>query len=155
TEDAVALLRAWIGRRTEAEPEAAVALAEQCVRLPLALRVAAALAAVHPGASLSELVSELGAEHRWLELPDADGDAGRAVRGVFSWSYHQLPADAARLFRMIGVHPGPDLDPHAAAILSDISLQRARYLLELLAREHLIQRSGCGRYGTHELLRAY
>jgi tetratricopeptide (TPR) repeat protein len=155
TEDAVTLLRALIGRRIDAEPEAAAALAEQCVRLPLALRVAAELAAARPGATLTELVTELGDEHQRLELLDAGGDPRTAVRGVFSWSYQHLPADAARMFRMTGLHPGPDLDPYAAAILSDISLNRARYLLDLLARGHLIQPTRSGRYGMHDLLRAY
>ncbi|MDQ3765296.1 MAG: tetratricopeptide repeat protein [Actinomycetota bacterium] len=154
-EDAVALLRALIGGRIDTELEAAATLAEQCVRLPLALRVAAELAAARPGASLAELVTELADEHRRLELLDAGGDPRTAVRGVFSWSYQHLPADAARMFRLIGLHPGPDLDSYAAAILADISLRQAQHLLELLARAHLIQRTGSSRHGMHDLLRAY
>jgi tetratricopeptide (TPR) repeat protein len=154
-EDAVALLRALIGGRIDAEPEAAVTLAEQCVRLPLALRVAAELASGRPGASLAELVTELGDEHRRLELLDAGGDPRTAVRGVFSWSYQHLPADAARMFRLIGLHPGPDLDPYAAAILADITLNRAQHLLDLLVRGHLIQLTRSTRHSMHDLLRAY
>ncbi len=154
-EDAVMLLRALIGRRTDAEPEAAAMLAQQCVRLPLALRVAAELAAARPDTSLAELVTELGDEHRRLELLDAGGDPRTAVRGVFSWSYRHLPADAARMFRLIGLHPGPDLDPYAAAILADVSLTRAHHLLELLVRAHLIQLTRCNRHSMHDLLRAY
>jgi tetratricopeptide (TPR) repeat protein len=154
-EDAIALLRALIGGRTDAEPEAAATLAEQCVRLPLALRVAAELAAGRPGASLAELVTELGDEHRRLELLDAGGDPRTAVRGVFSWSYQHLPADARRMFRLIGLHPGPDLDPYAAAILANVTLKRAQPLLDLLARGHLIQLTRSTRHGMHDLLRAY
>jgi tetratricopeptide (TPR) repeat protein len=153
--DAVALLRALIGGRIDVEPEAAAALAEQCVRLPLALRVAAELAASRLGASLAELVTELGDEHRRLELLDAGGDPRTAVRGVFSWSYQHLPADAARMFRLIGLHPGSDLDPYAAAILADITLKRAQHLLDLLARGHLIQLTRSTRHGMHDLLHAY
>ena len=155
-EDAVVLLRALIGERIDAEPEAAATLAQLCVRLPLALRVAAELAAAaRPDASLAELVTELGDQHRRLELLDAGGDPRTAVRGVLSWSYRHLPADAARMFRLIGLHPGPDLDPYAAAVLADVSLDRARHLLDLLVRAHLIQLTRSSRHGMHDLLRAY
>ncbi|MGH4000214.1 MAG: tetratricopeptide repeat protein, partial [Pseudonocardiaceae bacterium] len=154
-EDAVVLLRALIGERIDAEPEAAATLAQLCVRLPLALRVAAELASARPDASLAELIAELGDEHRRLELLDAGGDPRTAVRGVFSWSYQHLPADAAQMFRLIGLHPGPDLDPYAAAILADVSLTRAQHLLDLLARAHLIQLTYPSRHGMHDLLRAY
>jgi tetratricopeptide (TPR) repeat protein len=154
-EDAVTLLRALIGERIDTEPTAATTLAEQCARLPLALRVAAELAAGRPGASLTELVIELSDEHQRLELLDAGGDPRTAVRGVFSWSYRHLPADAARMFQLIGLHPGPDFDLYAAAILADISLKRAQQLLDLLTRAHLIQRTRSNRYGMHDLLHAY
>ncbi|MGH3998742.1 MAG: tetratricopeptide repeat protein, partial [Pseudonocardiaceae bacterium] len=140
--------------RIDAEPEAAATLAQLCVRLPLALRVAAELAAARPDTSLAELVTELGDEHRRLELLDAGGDPRTAVRGVFSWSYQHLPADAARMFRLIGLHPGPDFDLYAAAILADVSLKRAQHLLDLLVRAHLIQLTRSSRHGMHDLLRA-
>jgi tetratricopeptide (TPR) repeat protein len=153
--DAVALLWALIGGRIDTEPEAATTLAEQCMRLPLALRVAAELAAARRDATLAELITELGDENRRLELLDAGGDPRTAVRAVFSWSYQHLPADAARMFRLIGLHPGPDLDPYAAATLADISLKRAQQLLDLITRGHLIQLTCSSRYGMHDLLRAY
>ena len=154
-EDAVALLRALIGGRAEAEPDAAVALAGQCVRLPLALRVAAELTVARSATSLAELVAELADEQRRLELFDAGGDPRTAVRAVFSWSYLHLPTEAARAFRLIGLHPGPDLDPYAAAALTHIDLDQAQHLLDLLARAHLVQPASPGRYGIHDLLRAY
>ena len=89
---------------------AAAALAEQCCRLPLALRVAAELAAARPDVPLAELVGELADQQRRLDLLDAGGDPRTAVRAVFSWSYRHLDADAARAFRLLGLHPGPDFD---------------------------------------------
>ena len=154
-EDAVALLRALIGERAEAEPDAAVTLAGQCVRLPLALRVAAELAVARSATSLTELVAELADEQRRLELLDAGGDPRTAVRAVFSWSYLHLPAEAARAFRLLGLHPGPDLDPYATAALTHTSVQQAQHLLDLLARAHLVQPASTGRYGMHDLLSAY
>ncbi|HMD91447.1 MAG TPA: AfsR/SARP family transcriptional regulator [Trebonia sp.] len=153
--DAVGLLRELIGERVAAEPVAAATLAGQCARLPLALRVAAELAAVRPDMDLAELACELADEERRLDLLDAGGDPRTAVRAVFSWSYRRLPADVARAFRLIGLHPGPDLDTFTAAALTGTSAQRAADLLRQLARGHLIYRAAPGRYAMHDLLRAY
>jgi tetratricopeptide (TPR) repeat protein len=154
-EDAVALLAALIGGRVQAEPEAAARLARLCARLPLALRVAAELAASRPAISLVQLVGELADAQRRLELLDAGGDARTAVRGVFSWSYQHLPAPVARAFRLIGLHPGPDFDSYAVAALADTSHDQAQQITDLLIRAHLIQIPRPGRYGMHNLLRAY
>ena len=154
-DDAVTLLRELIGARVDAAPAAAAMLAEQCARLPLALRVAAELAAARPALSLDQLVSELADEERRLDLLEADGDVRTAVRAVFSWSYRHLPAAAARAFRLIGLHPGPDLDALATAALTGATADKAEGLLRLLARGHLIQPVGPGRFGMHDLLRAY
>ncbi|HEX8758499.1 MAG TPA: NB-ARC domain-containing protein, partial [Pseudonocardiaceae bacterium] len=154
-EDAVALLAALIGGRVHAEPDAAATLARLCARLPLALRVAAELAAARPTISLAQLVDELADEQQRLELLDAGGDARTAVRGVFSWSYQHLPATVARAFRLIGLHPGPYFDPYAVAALANTSLDQAQQMADLLARAHLIQAPHPGHYGIHDLLRAY
>ena len=154
-EDAVALLGVLIGARVAAEPDAAAALAGQCARLPLALRLVAELAAARPGTPLAALVAELADQQRRLELFDAGGDPRTAVRAVFSWSYLHLPAEAARAFRLLGLHPGPDLGPYAAAALIHTGLEQAQHLLDLLARAHLIRPTSPGRYGMHDLLRAY
>jgi hypothetical protein len=138
-----------------AEPDAAAALAGQCARLPLALRVAAELAAVRPATPLAALVEELADQQRRLEALDAGGDPRTAVRAVLSWSYLHLPVEAARAFRLLGLHPGPDFDPYAAAALTQTSLEQAQHLLDLLARAHLVQSAHPDRHGIHDLLRAY
>jgi DNA-binding SARP family transcriptional activator/tetratricopeptide (TPR) repeat protein len=153
--DAVALLRALIGERVDAEPDAAMSLAGQCARLPLALRIAAELAATSPVALLRDLVGELADGQRRLRLLGAGGDPRSEVRSVLSWSYQHLPAAAARSFRLLGLHPGPDLDPYAAAALTGTTPEQARSLLSLLTRAHLIQLARHGRYNMHDLLRAY
>src|SRR6185437_9407619 len=153
--DAMGLLRSLIGGRVDAEPRAAAALAGHCARLPLALRVAAELAAASPGQRLEELAGELAGEQRRLDLLDAGGDGHTAVRGVFSWSYRHLPAEAARAFRLAGLHPGPDFDAYAVAALTGVTITQARDVLALLARAHLIYPTAAGRYGMHDLLRAY
>ena len=108
-----------------------------------------------PGSLLEELAGELAGEQRRLDLLDAGGDGRTAVRGVFSWSYRHLPADAARAFRLAGLHPGPDFDAYAIAALTGVTATQARDVLALLARAHLVHPAGAGRYGMHDLLRAY
>jgi DNA-binding SARP family transcriptional activator/Tfp pilus assembly protein PilF len=153
--DAIALLRTLIGRRADTQPEATATLARQCARLPLALRVAAELAVASPVMTMAQLAAELADEQRRLDLLDAGGDQGSAVRGVLSWSYRHLAAEPARAFRLLGLHPGPDIDPYAAAALTGTTHAHACHLLELLTRTHLIHRTGPRRYGMHDLLRAY
>ena len=155
TEDGVWLLRALIGERAAAEPDATRALTVLCARLPLALRVAAERAAAYPGVPLAAQVAELADERRRLDLLDAGGDSRTAVRTVFSWSYRHLEPAAARAFRLMALHPGPDLDAHAAAALAGTTLEQAGQLLGQLARAYLIHPSGPGRYAQHDLLRAY
>jgi DNA-binding SARP family transcriptional activator/tetratricopeptide (TPR) repeat protein len=152
--DAVGLLRTLIGRRVGDEPAAAAVLAGQCARLPLALRVAAEFAVAHPGTALADLVSELAEQHRRLDLLDAGGDSRTALRAVLSWSYRDLAPDAAHLLRRLGLHPGPDFEPCAAAALAGGTAAEAGQLLGTLARAHLVQRMR-GRYAMHDLLRAY
>jgi DNA-binding SARP family transcriptional activator/Flp pilus assembly protein TadD len=153
--DAVSLLRALVGTRVDDDPHAAAVLATQCCRLPLALRVAAELAVGRPAVPLAELTGELADQPKRLDLLDADGDARTAVRAVFSWSYRGLDADAARAFRLAGLHPGSDFDSYAAAALTAATLDQARRALDVLARAHLVQPAAPGRHGLHDLLRAY
>jgi DNA-binding SARP family transcriptional activator/Flp pilus assembly protein TadD len=153
--EAIGLLRALIGARVDAEPEAAATLAGYCGRLPLALRVAAELAAASAGVSLAAVTSELADEQDRLDLLDATGDRMSAVRAVFSWSVRHLDDETARAFWLLGLHPGADFDVYAVAALADTTLGQARWLLDRLARASLIQPAGTGRYGMHDLLRAY
>jgi DNA-binding SARP family transcriptional activator/Tfp pilus assembly protein PilF len=154
-DDAVALLAMLIGQRADTEPEATRTLADQCARLPLALRIAAELIARRPASPLSELAGELADQQRRLDLLDAGGDSSTAVRSVFWWSYRHLDADVGRVFRLLGLLPGADFDPYDAAALAGATLQDASDVLDLLARAHLIQATVPGRYGMHDLLRAY
>ena len=154
--EAIALLRTLIGARVEAAPDAAEALADQCCRLPLALRIAAELAATRPDASLDLLVAELDDQGRRLDLLDAGGDPRAAIRPVFSWSYLHLEPAAARAFRLVGLHPGTDLERYAAAALIGVEAEHADRLLGRLGQAHLVQPTGgVGRHGMHDLLRAY
>jgi len=154
-QDAVALLRTLIGARVDAEPETAAKLASQCCRLPLALRVAAELAASRPAVPLAGLTAELADMGARLDLLGADGDSRTQVRAVFSWSCRHLDAEAARAFRLLGLHPGPDLDPYAVAALIGTTVPQGHRALDALARAHLIQPAGADRHAMHDLLSGY
>jgi tetratricopeptide (TPR) repeat protein/transcriptional regulator with XRE-family HTH domain len=153
--DAVALLHTLIGARIDDDPAAAQTLAGQCARLPLALRVAAELACTRPDMPLAKMTVELAGLQDRLDLLAAGGDPRGAVASVFSWSYRHLPPDAARMFRLLGLHPGTHWDHYAAAALTGFGAARSDQLLGVLARAHLIQPARAGRYGMHDLLRAY
>lgn len=153
--EAVNLLRALIGHRADAESGLLALLAEQCARLPLALRVAAELANSRPAIPLADLVAELSDEQRRLDLLEAGEDPRTAVRVVFSWSCRQLDSGTLQVFRLAGLHHGPDIDPHAVAALAGCPLRQASQALDRLARVHLVYSVTPGRYGMHDLLRAY
>ncbi|MEU4688310.1 BTAD domain-containing putative transcriptional regulator [Actinoplanes sp. NPDC023714] len=158
--DAIGLLRKLIGDRVDREPAAAGQLAAACARLPLALRIAAELAAERADVPLADLVAELGDHQMRLDLLDAGGDPRAEVRAVFSWSYQNLPDGAARTFRLLGLHPGETAHVDAVAALIGSSpagadLGEARRLLGVLTRASLVQAGPGGRYGMHDLLRAY
>ena len=140
--------------RVAAEPQAVDELARLCARLPLALSIAAARAAARPGLPLVALTTELRDTRSRLDALDA-GDASASVRAVFSWSYQNLSGPAARLFRLLGVHPGPDITVPAAASLAGIPPDEADHLLGELTRVHVLNEHAVGRFAFHDLLRAY
>ncbi|MFI1485405.1 AfsR/SARP family transcriptional regulator [Streptomyces sp. NPDC020747] len=140
--------------RLAAEPDAVRAIVGRCAGLPLALAIVAARAAAQPRLPLAALAGELrGADGR-LDALDG-GEATSRVRAVFSWSYQALSADAARLFRLLGLHPGPDAALPVVAALADVPATGARVLLAELVRGHLLTEHAPGRYTFHDLLRAY
>ncbi len=153
----VALLCGVIaGYRDGDDPALVAELATLCARLPLALRIAAERAAGQPLMPLTDLIGELRDDSgRWEALTAHDGDESEAVRSVFTWSYRALPPDAARLFRLLGLHPGPDFSDTAAAALADVDARTARRLLDVLAAAHMVEQTAADRFRLHDLLRAY
>jgi tetratricopeptide (TPR) repeat protein len=131
--------------RLAAEPEAAAELIKLCARLPLALSIVAARAANHP---LASLVRQLDDERNRLDALSL-GDPDLDVRAVFSWSYHALSPAAAHLFRLLGLHPGPDIDRHACGALMD------RPPLTELTAANLLDEYRPDRFRFHDLLRTY
>ena len=153
--EAVALLRAvTAGYRPEDDTEKLTELARLCARLPLALRIAAEQAATHPYMHLDELIAALRDESALWDVLST-GDEDEAVRTVFAWSYRALSPPAARLFRLLGIHPGPEFSLHAASALAGLPASRARQALDTLVGAHLLEQTAPDRYEFHDLLRAY
>jgi tetratricopeptide (TPR) repeat protein len=149
------MLTARIGeRRTAAEPAAVAEIAGLCAHLPLALAIAAARAAARPRFTLAALADELRDLRSRLDAL-ATTDLASNVRAVFSWSGQQLSPAAARMFRLLGAHPGPDISAPAAASLTGVSLRQARQALSELTMANLVAEHAPGRYAFHDLLRAY
>ncbi|GIL30050.1 ATP-binding protein [Actinocatenispora comari] len=152
--EATTLLTGVLGDLPGDQQPALIRLAARCGRLPLAMRVAAEVVSAQPELPLTDLIRDLES-HGALAYLDATADADTSLRAVFAASCARLPADARDAFRMLGGYPGRDLDLPTMAALTGGSPTRARQLLNVLARSHLLEPSGLNRYAMHDLTRAY
>ncbi|MFD5827900.1 BTAD domain-containing putative transcriptional regulator [Lentzea sp. NPDC060358] len=151
-EDARALLAARIGHdRASAEPEAVDTVVRRCARLPLALAVAGARAATQPEFPLAALAEELADLDAFADDDDVTAD----LRSVFSHSCRALSPPALRLFRLLGLVPGPDIGLAGAASLAALGVRETGLLLAELARASLLDEPEPGRFTCHDLLRDY
>jgi DNA-binding SARP family transcriptional activator/tetratricopeptide (TPR) repeat protein len=155
TDEAHALLAGRLGDdRVAAEPIAVQKIIDRCTRLPLALTLVAARASINPTFSLADLADELDTASDAFEAlvaTDPASDPG----SVLAWSYDLLDGEAARLFRLLGLHPGPDISGPAAASLAGRPRAQTRRLLAVLTQAHLLAEQAPGRFSLHDLLRAY
>ena len=150
--DAVDLFRQIVGERADIAPTAVLDVLHLCGFLPLAIRIAAARLQHRPRWTVEYLASRMRDQRRRLtQLSTAE----RGVSAAFSMSYQQLDPGQQRMFRLLGLHPGCDLGPHAAAALAGISLDQAERLLEDLLDAHMLVQHDPGRYTFHDLLREH
>jgi tetratricopeptide (TPR) repeat protein/transcriptional regulator with XRE-family HTH domain len=140
-------------KRVKAEPDAAAEVVRLCGYLPLAVRIAGARLATRPAMRVATLVERLADERSRLTELSA-GDVG--VRASFAFSYQALSPGPARMFRRLGLVPGPDFACGVAAALTGQSAQAAESDLEALVDTHLLDIAPApGRYRLHDLLRLY
>ena len=99
------------------------------------------------------LAAELREARNRLDALDTGDDV--SVRAAFSWSYGELTGRAARLFRLLGLHPGPDISVPAAASLAGVPHDQVAPVLAELAGAHLVDEQLPGRFTCHDLLRSY
>ena len=134
-------------------PAAVGEITKLCGRLPLALSITAARAATQPRLTLPALAREL--KLTGAHLLEVGAEASTDVSAVFSWSYNQLTDATARVFRLLGTHPGPDVSAAAAASMAGLPVTDTRKALAELTRASLVSEPAPGRYTYHDLLRAF
>jgi tetratricopeptide (TPR) repeat protein len=140
--------------RVATDPSAATALARMCGFLPLALRVAAANLTIDPQLSIAGQAAQLASGDRLAALA-VDQDEQTAVRVALDHSYAVLPTETRRLFRMLGLVPGPHVTVDAAAALTGTTPELATRSLNRLASAHLLDQPEPRRYTLHDLVRLY
>jgi DNA-binding SARP family transcriptional activator len=149
------LLARHVGpKRLAAEPAAVGEVIAHCARLPLALAISAARTSTGARRSLAELASELHESQGRLDALDL-ADSTMSVRSVFACSFAALSEPAGRLFRLLGISPGPDISIAGAASLAGCDRNKARRLLRELTGACLLTEPTPGRFACHDLLRVY
>ena len=147
---AVELLARFIGtKRVGAERAAARALVQLCGCLPIALSVAAARLVARPRSRIASMVVELRGEQRRLEALSVEDVS---VRAAFDLSYQTLPADAARLYRTVGLLPGADFNRAVVAAAADLPIEEADRQVGMLVDASMLEERGEDSFGLHDLL---
>ncbi|MBO0807530.1 MAG: tetratricopeptide repeat protein, partial [Actinobacteria bacterium] len=150
---AIALFAAVAGPgRVQAEDPVAAEIAGLCGRLPLTVRIAAALLRNRPAWTPEDLAGTLRAARARL---DAFADGDRDLAALFDLSSQALDDGHRRLYCHLGHIPGPEADVYAAAALLDTGPVAAKRLLQGLVDQNLLQESPAGRYRMHDLVRAH
>ena len=151
--EAAALLIRLAGRPDLDEADPAIAgINRLCGHLPLAIGMLARRLHHHPAWSAPYLAGELTAARDRLGFMHAEN---LSVAAAFDLSYLGLTSEQQRLFRRLGLHPGTDIDSHAAAALDECSPAEARRRLDELFDQHLVTEPVIGRYRLHDLIREH
>jgi tetratricopeptide (TPR) repeat protein/transcriptional regulator with XRE-family HTH domain len=151
--EAAALLARLAARPGLRAGDAAVgAITRLCGYLPLAIGMLASQLRHHPAWTASQLATDLAEARDRLELMEAED---LSVGAAFDLSYADLADGRQRLFRRLGLIPGPDFDAYAVAALGGTSLGAARRDLGELYGQHLLTEPAPGRYRLHDLLRQH
>jgi DNA-binding SARP family transcriptional activator/Tfp pilus assembly protein PilF len=152
--DAITLFTRVVGADRLADEQTGLIaeIVELCGRLPLAIRIAAARLRSREAWNLTHLADRLrDQQHRLAELEVGQ----RSVEAAIELSYAALDDEQQRMFRLVGLHPGPDVEPYAAAALARTEVAEAERLLDELLDVHLVQQHEPGRYRFHDLVRAH
>jgi tetratricopeptide (TPR) repeat protein/transcriptional regulator with XRE-family HTH domain len=152
-QEAAALLIRLAGRPGLQPGDVAVGeITHRCGYLPLAIELIASQLRHHPAQTAESVAASLAAATDRMELMRAEN---LSVAAAFDLSYRDLSPGQQRLFRRLGLVPGPTFDAYAAAALDGASLSEARRQLDELYDQHLITEPALGRYQLHDLLREH
>ncbi|MBE2997967.1 tetratricopeptide repeat protein [Nocardiopsis sp. HNM0947] len=145
--------------RARAEPDAVSRLTDLCGGLPLAVCAAVSGLTVRRHQPLSRLVDRLSRARHRLSALSALGalSAGpeMSVEAALTDSYRWLGPGAQRMYRLLGLAPGRDLTPEAAAALAGLPLEEAEELLTELLTASLLEEGAGGRLRQHDLTRLH
>jgi tetratricopeptide (TPR) repeat protein/DNA-binding SARP family transcriptional activator len=151
-DQAVWLFRAMVVPRAAGDDQTVEEIVRLCGRLPLAVRIAGARLKSTRALTGQHLLAQLRTEQGRLPVLD---DGERRVASALAVSYRHLPAEQRGAFAALGLHPGPEFEPFAAAALMGITPARAQRLLDALELVNLIDQPVSGRYAFHDLVREY
>ncbi len=151
--DARTLLRRVAGPdRTRGQEDDVETIIELCAGLPMAIRMVASQLRNHPAWRVQHLATLLSeAQDQPWDLADEE----RSIVGAFTVSYRDSTAVQQRMFRLLGLAPGRDIDAHGAAALLDASPWQATRALQGLLDAHLLEQQVEGRYRLHDLMRRF
>jgi len=136
----------------DADDDAVRTISQMCSRLPLAVGLLARQLHHHPAWTVAERAAELAVARDRLELMRAEN---LSVAAAFDMSYRDLTAQQQKMFRRLGLHPGPSIDAYAAAALYGADHGTARQHLEALYDHYLLTELAHGRYRFHDLIRQH
>ncbi|MFB7377192.1 BTAD domain-containing putative transcriptional regulator [Kitasatospora purpeofusca] len=151
-DDAVALFTSVVGRERADDRSRIVEIVDRCGLLPLAIEIAASRFKARPSWTLGHLAQRLS--RKTGRLAEIRHDTESVAR-AFEMTYRSLPTEQQEAFRLLGVHPGPDIGLHAAAALLGRPVDETDHLLEALLHCHLVQENTPERYQLHDLIREY
>jgi tetratricopeptide (TPR) repeat protein len=148
--DAAVLFVRLAGRAGLEPGDAGVAdVVRLCGYLPQAISLLAGHLKHHRARTVGDLITAMTVPGiRLALLVDEHG----SIAAAFDLSYRNLSPDLRRLFRRLGLHPGPDIDSYTAGVLSDSDPASAHAQVRRLASYHLIDEAARGRYRFHELI---
>ena len=150
--EAAALFRRVVGAKGGLTDQVVDRIVELCAYLPLAIRITGARLRVSRATPAAALCAQLEAEATRLAVLH---DGERSVSAAFTVSYRHLPDEQRRMFRLLSLARGPDVDSHAAAALADLDPEPAGRLLDGLEAVSIVEQRSTGRYRFHDLLRPY
>ena len=123
-----------------------------CGYLPLAIGLMAGQLKHHRTWTVTDLVAGLAVAHYRLAAMRTENST---IAAVFDMSYEDLTECQQRLFRLLGMQPGSDIDAYAAAALDGTDFPAVSALLNDLYDHHLIDEPTRGRYRFHDLIREH
>jgi tetratricopeptide (TPR) repeat protein len=148
------LLSRMVGAdRAAAEADAIRSVVRLCGGLPLAVCAVGAQLVSHARRPVSRIAAALTSEKDRLATLAVNREL--SVHAAFEISYQSLPADAARLYRLLSLIPGPDFGPQLAAATAAISAEEAGRLLDELSAASLLTETGEQRFQFHDLVRLH